>query len=215
MKGKFKSFVVPGIYALSLFLFVFSFYFVQRILSNSVLKDENLIDKETEYVDNEIIENNEYLPVVSTEETIIKPFNSADVIVSKNFYDYMAEEDSQKNSIIYYENIYMQNSGIDYSSDNSFDVISILSGTVIDVKNDSVLGNVVEIRHSNELISVYQSLSEVNVKVDDKVIQGQIIGKSGKSNLNVDLDNCLHFELYYMGEVVNPVDYYDKSLTDL
>lgn len=215
MKGKLKSFVVPGIYALSLFLFVFSFYFVQRLISNSVLKDENLIDKETEYVDNEIIENNEYLPVVSTEETIIKPFNSTDVVVSKNFYDYMAEADSQKNSIIYYENIYMQNSGIDYSSDKAFDVVSILGGTVIDVKNDSVLGNIVEIRHSNELISVYQSLSEVNVKVDDKIIQGQIIGKSGKSNLNVDLDNCLHFELYYMGEVVNPSDYYDKSLTDL
>lgn len=215
MKGKLKSFVVPGIYALSLFLFVFSFYFIQRLLSNSILKDNDLIDKETEYVDNEIIENNEYLPVVSTEETIIKPFTNTDVIVSKDFYDYMAEADSQKNSIIYYENIYMQNSGIDYSSDNSFDVVSILGGTVIDVKNDNVLGNIVEIRHSNELISVYQSLSEINVKVDDKIIQGQIIGKSGKSNLNVNLDNCLHFELYYMGEVVNPSDYYDKSLTDL
>ena len=120
-----------------------------------------------------------------------------------------------QNSIIYYENTYMQNSGIDYSSDKSFDVVSILEGTVIDVKNDNVMGTIVEIRHTNELISVYQSLSEVNVKIDDKVVQGQIIGKSGESNLNLGVDNNLHFELYYMGEIVNPEEYYDKSLTDL
>jgi len=215
MKGKLKSLVVPSMYALSLLLFVFSMYFVQKMLSDTLLKEKNIIDEDTEYVDDEIVENNEYLPVVSTEETIIKPFTSNDVKVNKNFYDYMGEADNQQNSIIYYENTYMQNSGIDYSSDTPFDVVSILEGTVIDVKNDNVLGTVVEIRHTNELISVYQSLSEVTVKVDDKVVQGQIIGKSGKSNLNVDVENNLHFELYYMGEIVNPLDYYDKSLTDL
>jgi len=215
MKGKLKSFVVPSIYAFALVLFAFSMYFVQKLLSNSLLKDNEIINEETEYVDSEIIENNEYLPVVGTEETIIKPFTSTEVKISKDYYDYMGEEDSQENSIIYYENTYMQNSGIDYYSDNSFDVVSILEGTVIDVKSDNVIGTVVEIRHTNELISVYQSLSEVTVKVDDKVVQGQVIGKSGKSNLNVDIENGLHFELYYMGEIVNPASYYDKSLTDL
>ena len=131
------------------------------------------------------------------------------------FYDYQDEAASQQESIIYYENIYMQNSGIDYSSNSIFDVISILGGTVIDVKNDNVLGTIVEIRHTNELISIYQSLGETTVKVDDEVVQGQVIGKSGKSNLNVDVPNCLHFELYYMGKIVNPEDYYDKNLTDL
>lgn len=215
MKGKIKTFFVPSIYVLSLVLFVFSMYFVQKILSNVLLKSNELIDEETEYVDGEIIENNEYLPVVGTKETIIKPFVSNDVKINKNYYDYMGESDSQQNSIIYYENTYMQNSGIDYFSDNQFDVVSILDGTVIDVKKDNVLGTIVEIRHTNELISVYQSLGEVTVKIDDKVVQGQIIGKSGKSNLNVNIENNLHFELYYMGEIVNPENYYDKSLTDL
>lgn len=214
MKERLKSLVVPSMYALSLLFFVFSMYFVQKLLSNSLFKEKDVIE-ETEYVDSEIIENNEYLPVVGVEETIIKPFTSSDVKVSKSYYDYMGEASNQQNSIIYYENTYMQNSGIDYSSDKSFDVVSILEGTVIDVKNDNVMGTIVEIRHTNELISVYQSLSEVNVKIDDKVVQGQIIGKSGKSNLNLGIDNNLHFELYYMGEIVNPEEYYDKSLTDL
>ena len=52
MKGKLKTLVVPSMYALSLVLFIFSMYFVQRLLSNNLLKEEN----EIEYVDNEIIE---------------------------------------------------------------------------------------------------------------------------------------------------------------
>ena len=214
MKGKMKNLVVPGMYVLSLFFFVFSMYFVQKMLSNSLFKDVN-VDLDTEYVDNEIIENDNYLPVVDEVVTIRKPYVSDSVSISKSFYDYKSGEKEQQESIIYYENTYIQNSGVDYTADSIFDVVSVLDGTVIDVKEDNIMGKIVEIRHTNELISVYQCLGDVNVKVDDNVVQGQVIGKSGKSNLNVKSDNNLHFELYYMGEIVNPLEYYDKSLTDL
>jgi len=214
MKGKIKLFVVPTAYVLALVLFVFSLYFTQKLFSNIFAKDV-LSDEEVEYVDNEIIDDNNYLPVVDTIETIAKPYISSEVRVNKKFYDYKAEEANQKDSIIYYENTYMQSSGVSYSSTSSFDVVSVLGGTIIDVKNDSVMGNIVEIRHNNDLISVYHNLGEVFVNVDDVVFQGQVIGKSGKSNLNVECDNNLHFELYYMGNIVNPEEYYGKSLTDL
>ena len=209
-----KNLVVPGMYVLSLFFFVFSMYFVQKMLSNSLFKDVN-VDLDTEYVDNEIIENDNYLPVVDEVVTIRKPYVSDSVSISKSFYDYKSGEKEQQESIIYYENTYIQNSGVDYTADSIFDVVSVLDGTVIDVKEDNIMGKIVEIRHTNELISVYQCLGDVNVKVDDNIVQGQVIGKSGKSNLNVNSDNNLHFELYYMGEIVNPLEYYDKSLTDL
>ena len=106
----------------------------------------------------------------------------------------------------------MQNSVVSYSSEKIFDVISVLDGIVISVENNDILGTTVEIRHDNDLISVYQSLSNVNVKKDDKVIQGQIIAKSGLSNIEKDLGNHLHFELYYKGKIVNPEEYYNKSL---
>ena len=125
------------------------------------------------------------------------------------------EADKQKDAIIYYENTYMQNSGVDYKSEEVFDVVSILDGTVIEVKEDAILGNVVQIKHTNDIISVYQSLSEVDVKKDDKILAGQIIGKSGQSNINKDIGNHLHFELYYQGQIVNPEEYYDKNVEDL
>ena len=211
IKTKLKRITVPAIYATALLVFGTSMYLVQRVVNTQKFETNG----EMEYVDKEIVTDNIYVPVVVQTNIIARPYYNGAVTINKTFYDYNKTAEEQENSIIFYENTYMQNSGIDYSSDIVFDVVSILDGTVIDVKNDNVMGTIVEIRHTNELISVYQSLSEVTVKVDDKVVQGQVIGKSGKSNLNVDIENGLHFELYYMGEIVNPASYYDKSLTDL
>jgi len=73
----------------------------------------------------------------------------------------------------------------------------------------------VEIRHNNDIISVYQGLGDVNVKKDDTVMQGQVIAKSGKSSIYNDVDNGLHFELSHQGMVVNPNEYFNKNLKDL
>ena len=42
-----------------------------------------------------------------------------------------------------------------------------------------------------------------------------VIGKSGEANVSPELGNHLHFELYYQGSVVNPLDYYDKLIGEL
>lgn len=205
-----KSFFVPVIYGTLVMTFLVSMFFVGKITNNLLFSKK---DNNVKYVDGEIIDSGDRdIPVVSTSKTIVKPYLDSDVSLVKGFYDYKADSDSQEKSIIFYENTYMQNSGVTYSSEKVFDVISILDGIVISVENNDILGNTVEIRHNNDLISVYQSLSNVNVKKDDKVIQGQIIAKSGLSNIEKDLGNHLHFELYYKGKIVNPEEYYNKSL---
>ncbi len=211
-KRKLKPFVVPVLYSLTVVVFVFCLYMIQLIIGKVTFKEEN---QDTNYVDSEIIEPNNQLPVVTNETVIIRPYTASNVSIAKDFYDYKAEADKQKDAIIYYENTYMQNSGVDYKSEEVFDVVSILDGTVIEVKEDAILGNVVQIKHTNDIISVYQSLSEVDVKKEDKILAGQIIGKSGQSNINKDIGNHLHFELYYQGQIVNPEEYYDKNVEDL
>ena len=109
----------------------------------------------------------------------------------------------------------MQNSGIDYTGSTEFDVVSILDGTVISVSDDDILGTSIQIKHSNDLVSVYQSMSNVTVKENDTVTQGTVLGKSGESNISSDLGNHLHFELYHQGSVVNPEEYYGKLLGEL
>ena len=106
----------------------------------------------------------------------------------------------------------MQNSGTDFVGEKVFDVVAVLDGSVTDVKEDETLGKVVEIKHENGYISIYQSLSEVSVKKGDMVTQGQVIGKSGTNELDKDMGNHLHFELYVNGTVVNPTLYLNKEL---
>ena len=145
---------------------------------------------------------------------MVKQYTSEKVEISKKFYDTNESDEEKQNSLLYYNDTYMQNSGILYKSNESFDIVNILDGTVVDVKKDEVLGNVVEVKHSNNLISTYEGLSTVNVKKDQLLKQGDIIGKSGKLELGESLENSLLFELIKDGKYVNPLNYLDKKISD-
>lgn len=209
-KKRFKRFVVPTMYTIAIATFGTSMYFIQKVVNkNQFESNDNM-----EYVDKEIVTDNEYIPVVNEQLTILKPFSNESVTISKTFYNYEGESKNQENSIIFYENTYMQNTGIDYTLNQSFDIISILDGVVLEVTDNEILGKTIKIKHDNDLISTYQSLSEVKVKKDDTVIRGQVIGKSGTSSL-YSKDYNLHFELCYQGKNVNPEEYYNKTKDEL
>ena len=114
-----------------------------------------------------------------------------------------------------HDGIYMQNSGIEYKSEDEFDVLSSITGNVSNVTDDELLGKTVEIRNSSEVVTVYQCLKDISVKKGDNVTQGQVIAKSGTCNLNNDIKNSLHFEIYSNGAVLNPEQYFDKSLKEI
>lgn len=209
-KRNLKLLAVPAIYTLAIFIFGTSMYLIQKVVNKNQFKTtENM-----EYVDKEIVTDNEYVPVVVTDNTILKPFLNQAVTVSKSYYETNGEKKQQESSIVIYHDTYMPNSGIDYKYNDVFDVISVLEGTIIDVTDNEVLGKTVKIKHSNDLISTYQSLSNVNVKKDDFVLRGQIIGQSGTCNLYPE-DNNLHFELAYQGKTINPETSYNKTEGEL
>lgn len=209
-KVNLKNLAVPAIYATALFVFGTSLYLVQRIVNNSRFETPD----DMQYVDREIVTDNEYVPVVNQVNTILRPYLNESVTISKSFYDYESASSSQENSIIFYENTYMQNSGTDYTFKEQFDIVSVLDGTVIDVSDNEILGKTIKIRHNNDLVSTYQSLSEITVKKDDTVLRGQVIGKSGNCRL-YSTDNNLHFELYYQGKNIDPEKYYNKTQDEL
>ena len=186
------------------------------LLTNSLNIASDMMDQNLTYVSSSIWLNNS-IPVVSEEEDEIikRPYSEEDVKIVKSFYDYKAEEGSQKNSIIYYEDTYIQNTGVDYAKETSFPVLAILKGTVISVTEDDIVGITVKVKHSNEIISIYQSLSSSGVKVDDEVLQGQQLGMAGTNSINTGMGNHLHFELYVGNKLVNPENYFDKKMGEL
>lgn len=181
---------------------------VTVVFLNVNMKEEPI---EPDFVTDTIVE--EVVPVIDTTKRIIRPYRDLSVKVLKNFYDYQSDETLQKNSIIVHENNYIQNSGIDYGTDTEFEVISILEGTVINVKEDDSLKGTVEIKHDNGYVSVYQSLKDIKVKKDQVINQGQVLGTATTNQLDKELGNHLHFELIISGQNVNPEIYLDKELS--
>lgn len=175
-------------------------------------KQENL-----EYVSYEILTDN-IMPVSKEEQTtgkttldIVKPYQDENVKVGKNYYDYKEEEKSQEDAIIYYKNTYMQNTGVDYTNDKDFEINAIGDGKVISITTDDITGTTIKIEHNNNIVSVYQSVKNPQVKEKDEVKKGQIIATSGTNNINSDLGTHLHFELYKDNILVNPENFFENQ----
>lgn len=207
---KLKKEVIYAVYVVVFLLLVGLIYYIETAISNVLFQPDN---DDYDYVSDTIIEDD--VPVVNIGQAIIRPYVDSAVKLLKGYYDYQKDSAEQERALVFHVDTYYQNSGVDYGGKENFDVVAILDGSVIDVKEDELLGKTVEIKHNNELISVYQSLSEVKVKKGDVIKQGAIIGKSGMSNFNKDLGDHLHFELIYKGQAVNPEEYYEKELGDL
>lgn len=209
-KNNLKELISPIMFLIGVTALVILLVTIQSVLTAKPHNQDDFV-----YVSKVILQDIKPVVNISEDDTIGLPYSGQDVEEASGFYEYDASDESQEKSLIYYDNTYIQNSGIDYNSKNAYDIVSILNGTITSVKEDKLLGNIIEIKHSNELISVYQSLSEILVKEGDEITKGQVIGKSGTNNIYPQLDNHLHFELYYKGQIVNPNKYYNKTLKEL
>ena len=210
-KRKLKGFVLPTVYVLVIGILFISISFLGSALQNQISYSEDLSVSALEEDVTPVIKNEEDI----SNKAIIKPFNSEKVNISKSYYSKDDDETTQQSSLVYYEQTYLQNSGILYSSNETFDVLSAYDGTVTNVSKDEILGNFVEITHNPNLKTVYYSLGEVNVKKDDAITAGAIIGKSGDNLLDGELENCLLFEVYYNGNTIDPETFYTMNIEDL
>ena len=99
---KLKKFVMPTIYTILVLVFVLTSV-IAFIPSN---KNSNSVEK-IQYVSNSVLSND--VPVMSTAKVFITPYNNESVKVGKYYYDYSGDKDSQQNSILFYDNTYIQN----------------------------------------------------------------------------------------------------------
>ena len=209
IKRKLKPWVIPTIYALVVAVVFTCLY----ILGNTI--NDGFQSPSKNNVKDVLIE--EDIPVNKEIEStkILKPYNGENITIANKFYEKDTDEKTQQNSLIYYENIYMQNTGILYNSDKQFNVIAVLDGTVKNIKEDKILGNVIEIEHGTNLTAFYQSVDNIKVKVGDQVKQGDLIATSGANNIENTKDNCLHFQVYNQGQLLNPETFYTMNLNEL
>ena len=209
-KYKLKGWVVFSVYVVSIVTIISSLYLVGKTLQGMIYSNESL-----SYVYRGLIDD--AVPVISTTKNkkIIMPYQDETVKIIKNFYDKDSDNITQENSLILYENTYMPNTGIMYGSDNVFDILAVLDGTIESVTTDDILGNIITIRHTNNLTTTYESLNNVDVIVGQAVNQGDIIGKSGTNKVDASASSMMLFEVNFNGNNINPSKIYNKEINEL
>ncbi|MED3549392.1 peptidoglycan DD-metalloendopeptidase family protein [Cytobacillus praedii] len=209
-----KRWAFPAIYIASAAIILSAVLWYQN--SNSAKNqddfDYNATDVPGKNINEPAVEVNRQM------ENFIMPVKEADSpVIQRHFYDMNGKAEEQEAALVFYNNSYHQNTGVDIGieSGETFDVIAALSGTVTKVAEDVLLGNVIEIEHDNGIVTQYQSVTEMNVEVGDQVKQGQVLAKAGESMFDEESGVHVHFEIRKDGVPVNPHNYFQKPLSSL
>lgn len=206
-----KRWVLPATYLSIAAILLSAFIFMQT-------KDEATPNEAKDSTEGLVVENNDAIPVTSADEIIKMPVaNEEEVEIVGYFYDTNASPEEQEAALVYYNQTYYQNKGIDIASkdDDTFEVTAALSGTVTKVEEDELLGYVVQITHAQDVVTYYQSLANVIVKEGETVKQGDVIGQAGRNMYNKDAGIHVHFELRQKDVAVNPLNYFNQPLQTL
>jgi murein DD-endopeptidase MepM/ murein hydrolase activator NlpD len=95
--------------------------------------------------------------------------------------------------------------GIDFRDSVGSSVPATAAGVVTRAGWTGGYGNMVEIDHGGGYATRYAHLSEIDVKVGDKIALGETIGKSGSTGRSTGPH--LHYEVRHNGKAVNPVSF--------
>ncbi len=205
-RRKLRGFVLPTLYLL-ITLTIFTGVILLGSDYNLATKDYNFT---TEILTDDVIpginENDKY-------EKIVSPIEDDKAKIEIHYYKIGDSEENQRNSLIYYENTYMPNTGILYTSEEIFNVLNVYDGKVLEVKDDEFFSKCVVIEHNSNLKSYYYGLDEITVSVGDTINTGDIIGIS-RNNEIMNGKKSMLLEVYYNNKLINPEDFIGKKITD-
>jgi stage II sporulation protein Q len=213
-----KRWVFPAVYIASAALILTAVLWYQNSSTDNAIDSEKF-----EYNATDVPGDGFKEPAVEVNrsmENVTLPLAGADrdnAVIQKKFYDDNAKAEEQEAALVVYKNQYHPNTGIDImvSESEDFDVLAALSGTVTKVQEDSLLGNVIEIQHADDVVTHYSSIKGMKVKLGDEVEQGQALATAGQSLFNEEAGTHVHFEIRKNGIPVNPESYLDKPLSDI
>ena len=103
--------------------------------------------------------------------------------------------------------------GVDYKGASGTPVYAVAAGQVISAGWDSGFGNVIEVRHDGNYTTQYAHLSKINVRRQQYVSKGAIIGAVGSTGLSTGPH--LHFGLRLNGRWSNPANLRMAAATKL
>ncbi|MCJ8007934.1 peptidoglycan DD-metalloendopeptidase family protein [Lederbergia wuyishanensis] len=209
-----KRWVFPAVYLVCAALLISTIVWYQTSTNNAV-KDPKVTDNGkdiTGKTDEPVIEVNQPF------ENVGMPVkNDDEVRILTGFFDANASKEQQENALIVDGNKYRPSMGLDIASNDGkeFEVVAALSGKVASVRQDALLGNVIEVEHDKGVVTIYQSVKDIKVQAGDQVKQGDLLATSSTSQINMAAKNHVHFEIRKDNVALNPQTYFGQSLTAL
>lgn len=96
--------------------------------------------------------------------------------------------------------------GVDVVTKPDETIKTTLDGTVIFTGFSARDGNIVQVQHNNNLVSIYKHCSVFLKQTGDRVKSGEVIAVVGNSGEKSNGPH-LHFELWYNGAPINPQEF--------
>ena len=211
-----KRWVYPTVYLFTAAILIGTITWYQSRASNvSTPKVEekpkvtNVAEKEFDFPGIEVNTSVENISMPVEKESAVEIITS--------FYDENKSDADQETALIVNGNEYYPSTGIALASKDGegFQVHAALSGKVSNVREDSLLGNVIEVEHENDITTVYQSVKDIQVSAGDQVKQGDVLATAGKSQLANTEQAQLYFEIRKNAQPINPSEYFGQPVTSI
>lgn len=212
-----KKWFFPSVYLVVAALLLTGVLWYQNSLTNV----DDLADEQENATDEQQdinYDNQPATPVMELNENLNMPLHNRDTAVIKTkFFDYSKSAEDQEDALILYDNHYYQSEGVDIAREDgeSFDVLAAATGTVTNVKEDPLFGNVIEITHQDGVTTRYMSLGEVLVETGAEINQDDTIGVAGQNMMGQANGVHVHFEVRKDGENVDPQTYFNQPLSNI
>ena len=155
-------------------------------------------------------------PVLPIKEKFILPVTS-DYVVVRTFFDHNKTDEELVDAIIIDNLTYTESKGISYAmeDDKAFEVVAIYDGVVTNIENDDLEGSTVTIKHSDDVYSIYSSLTDVKVTVGKTVEGGTKIATASSSTSDIDAGVHVHLQVKVNNKYIDPTLVYGADLDSL
>lgn len=206
-RRKLKGYVLPTLYL----LITISIFTTIVLMGSSI----NLTEKEYNYGTGVLkdITQSVLLEDKIASSNIESPVDNEKAVISIHYYSKDDTAEQQEESLIYYENTYLPNTGVIYSSDEAFEVKSVFNGKVTEILDDEFFGKYIILEHTSNFRTYYYGLEDIEVEVGDEITCGTVLGISKSSEI-INNKKSFLLEVYHNNELINPEDVIGTKITD-
>ena len=104
-----------------------------------------------------------------------------------------------------FKDVLAMHTGVDLMTAYGAPIVATAPGVVIRAEMTDVYGRVIDIRHDNGITTRYAHMSAMEVKEDERVAAGQLIGRVGTSGRSTGPH--LHYETRVNGKPIDPYEF--------